>query len=276
MQTVSPQAPFSGATSHSTRSVSFSSNAHQPSELEGRAALLEFAWNIRDLVSSNISMFEVFTPDQTKEFAVNMANAFEKFTLELEAVTLERDAMRRDLDECRLLIREREQCSLEFATSLAREHAQIATKIRSFQSQIRALSTALVLNSSCIMSVILPDNVNDNLSPVVQGDGSFQPLSVSLSMPQFPWPVSHFRVSHLSARVLCICEPIECNGSRFVQCVDAGSHAAAGSRTSPDCVPEGNSLEFRRSSLSSHMLFQKSCCPRLMFLGCGFVVLPRK
>lgn len=202
MQTVSPQAPFSGATSNSTRSSSFSSNARQPSELEGRAALLEFAWNIRDLVSSNISMFEVFTPDQTKEFAVNMANAFEKFTLELEAVTLERDAMRRELDECRLLMREREQCSLEFATSLAREHAKIATQVRSFQSQIRALSTALVLNSSCIMSVMLPDNVNDNLSPVVQGDGSFQPLSVSLSIPQFPWPVSHFRVSHLSARVL--------------------------------------------------------------------------
>jgi hypothetical protein len=24
------------------------------------------------------------------------------------------------------------------------------------------------------------------------------------------------------------------------------------------------------------LLFQKSCCPRLMFLACGFAVLPRK
>ncbi len=186
-------------------------------------------------------MFEVFTPDQMKEFAVNMANAFEKFTLELEAVTLERDTMRRELDECRLLMREREQCSLEFATSLAREHAKIATQIRSFQSQIRALSTALVLNSSCIMSVILPGNVNCNLSPVVQGDGSFQPLSVSLSMPQFPWPVSHFRVSLFSARVPCA------NSSRFVQCVDG--RAAAGSRAFTVSIPEGNNLESHRSSL---------------------------
>jgi len=46
-----------------------------------------------DIVSSNISVFEEFTPDQMKEFAANMANAFEKFTLELEAITQERDEM---------------------------------------------------------------------------------------------------------------------------------------------------------------------------------------
>ena len=170
----------------------------QSSEMEGRAALLAFAWNIRDIVSSNISMFEAFTPIQMKEFAANMANAFERFTVELEAVTFERDAMRRELDECRALVHERERISLDLASTLAQAHAEIAAHIQSFQVQLRALSTALVLNSSCIMSIILPEKSNQSLSPVVHGDGSFQPLSVSLSMPKFPWPVSHFCVSLLT------------------------------------------------------------------------------
>ncbi len=197
---ISPEGPLlSGIHSHRVHTDSLSSNAAQPSALEGRAALLEFALNIRDIVTSNLSMFEVFTPGQMKEFAVNMANAFDKFTHELETITLQRDTVQRELDECRLLMREREQCTLELARSLAQEHAKISTQIRSFQTQLRALSSALVLNSSCIMSVILPDKGNGDLSPVVQGDGSFQPLSVSLSIPQFPWPVSNFRVSLLSA-----------------------------------------------------------------------------
>jgi hypothetical protein len=197
---VSPEGPsLSGGVKHRVRFDSLSSNAAQPSELNGRAALLEFAFNIRDIVSSNISMFEVFTPNQMKEFAVNMASAFEKFTQELETITLERDAMQRELADCKLLMREREQCTLELARSLAQENAKISTQNRSFQMQLRALSSALVLNSSCIMSVILPEKGNGNLSPVVQGDGSFQPLSVSLSIPQFPWPVSNFCVSLLSA-----------------------------------------------------------------------------
>jgi hypothetical protein len=167
----------------------------QTSELEGRAALIAFAWNIRDIVSSNISMFEVFTPVQMKEFAVNMASAFEKFTSELEAVTLERDAMRRELDEYKSLMHEREQTSLNLSSSLAQAHAQMSHQIQLLQVQLRALSTALILNSSCIMSVMLPDKGNSKLSPIVHGDGSFDPLSVSLSLPKFPWPVSHFSVS---------------------------------------------------------------------------------
>jgi len=168
------------------------------SEIESRAALLAFAWNIRDIVSSNVSMFEAFTPNQMKEFAVNMAAAFEKFTVELEAITLERDAARRELDECRVLLQESERVSLDLATSLAQAHTKVSTQIQSFQIQLRALSTALVLNSSCIMSAILPEKGSHNMSPVVHGDGSFEPVKVSISLPKFPWPVSHFCVSSSS------------------------------------------------------------------------------
>jgi hypothetical protein len=163
----------------------------------GRAALLEFAWNIRDIVTSNIEIFDSFTPNQMKEFAVNMASAFEKFTLELEVVTEERDGMRRELIECTSLLREREKFSLHLSSKLAEAHAKIATQIQSLQLQLRALCTALVLNSSCMMSVILPNKCQQNVSPVIHGIGSLEALSVSLSAPiqRLPWPVSHFCVS---------------------------------------------------------------------------------
>jgi hypothetical protein len=199
MQTLTRQPPahaqYSATSAHSTPVPSNLSS--ESSEMEGRAALLAFAWNIRDIVSSNISMFEAFTPNQMKEFAVNMANAFERFTVELEAVTFERDAARRELQECTLLVRERERISLQLATALAQAHAKIATQINSLEVQVQALSTALVLNSSCIMSVILPKTGNQNLCPIIHGDGSFQPLAVTLSIPKFPWPVSNFCVSSI-------------------------------------------------------------------------------
>ena len=194
-----PAAHPASDTKHSASSIGWrterTSVPSNQSEIESRAALLAFAWNIRDIVSSNVSMFEAFTPSQMKEFAVNMAAAFEKFTVELEAITFERDAARRELDECRVLLQERERVSLDLATSLAKAHGKIATQLQSFQIQLRALSTALVLNSSCIMSAILPEKGSHNLSPVVHGDGSFEPVKVSVSLTKFPWPVSHFCVS---------------------------------------------------------------------------------
>jgi len=144
MQRRSPVARVFNGVPSSARTSSSPNATPAPPELDDRAALIAFAWNIRDMVSSNMSTFEAFTPNQMKEFAANMANAFEKFTLELEAITQERDEIvrlslacyllrfptcdkaflqRRDLDESMLLLRDREQVALKLSSALAAAHA---------------------------------------------------------------------------------------------------------------------------------------------------------
>ena len=145
MQRRSPVARVFNGVPSSARTSSSPNATPAPPVLDDRAALIAFAWNIRDMVSSNMSTFEAFTPNQMKEFAANMANAFEKFTLELEAITQERDEIvlrlslacyllrfptcdkaflqRRDLDESMLLLRDREQVALKLSSALAAAHA---------------------------------------------------------------------------------------------------------------------------------------------------------